>query len=87
MEQFFLKCAKTLIKAFCLISPEIRSLIGWSLSPLKPDLKRYVLSAETFFRDICGLRYSSNNSKLLMNYLLSVYFDLFSKILIRNKLK
>ena len=48
----FLERFKRLHHIFCLISPEIRILHGWGLSHLKPDIQRYVLSTETFLRDI-----------------------------------
>ena len=53
-----------LLHGFCLISPEIRSIFGWGLSHLKPDIERYVLSTESFFREICGLRYCQARPQL-----------------------
>ena len=53
---------------FCLIAPEIRCLLGWDLSHLRPDIQRSVLSTKPFFRDICELRYLKNNSELLVNH-------------------
>ena len=62
-----LNCFKKFHHGVCLISPDIRSLIGLGLSHLKPDIKRYVLDGETFYRDICGLRYWKINTEFFTN--------------------
>ena len=71
MAQCFKLFLKNCIILFCLISPE--------MSHLKPDIERYILSTESFFRNICGLRYLTNNSELLINHQFSVYFHLLLK--------
>ena len=70
MAQCFKLFLKNCIILFCLISPE--------MSHLKPDIERYILSTESFFRNICGLRYLTNNSELLINHQSSI-FSLFFK--------
>ena len=60
--------------------PNIRNLHILGLFHSKPDIQWIVLSTESFFRYICELRYSKNNTELLVhNYLtffiLSILFQ------------
>ena len=64
----FQSVLKRLRHGFCLIAPEIRSLLGWDLSHLRNDIQRSILSTKPFLRDVCELRYLKNNSELLVNH-------------------
>ena len=66
----FLKHFKRLHHVGCLFFPKININYGWGQFHLKPDIERSVLSTESVFRDISGLRYLKKNSELLpiINY-------------------
>ena len=67
-DAIFLKHFKRLHHGFCLFFSKIKSSHGWGQSHLKPDIQRFVLSTETFLRDICGLTYLKNNFEFLVNH-------------------
>ena len=52
MAQSFEVFLKLLQPSDCIISPEIRSIHGWGLSHLKPNIHWYALSTKSFLRDI-----------------------------------
>ena len=67
-DAIFLKHFKRLHHGVCLFFSKINRNHGWGQFHLMHDTQRFVLSTGPFLKDICGLRYSKNNTDLLVNH-------------------
>ena len=83
----YFKHSRRVRRGFFMISLLIRSLQGWTLSPLKPVIQRYTLKTEQLLSTVCGLREGIKKTQtckqayaLAVKILLNAQFELFLKL-------